>query len=112
MKHYNTGGFYIQLVHCNGEYKSLIDPIKDKLNADMNFANPGDHVPEAECNNQTIKECITAAFHCLPHAIQGSAKSEDLIFEYGVYFQAQHLSCKRWNITLLQSSSSIKPTNA
>ena len=48
MKHYNTGSFYIQLIHCDGEYKSLIDPIRDKLNAEMNFANPGDHVPEAE----------------------------------------------------------------
>ena len=46
-----TGGFYIQLIHCDGEYKFLIDPIRDKLNAEMNFANPGDHVPEAECNN-------------------------------------------------------------
>ena len=67
MKHYNTGGFYIQLIHCDGEYKSLIDPIRDKLNAEMNFANPGDHVPEAECNNHTIKECIRAAFHHLPY---------------------------------------------
>ena len=39
MKHYNTGGFDIQLIHCDGEYKSLIDPIRDKLNAEMNFAN-------------------------------------------------------------------------
>ena len=33
----------------------------------MNFANPGDHVPEAECNNHTIKEHIRAAFHPLPY---------------------------------------------
>ena len=46
---------------------SLIDPIRDKLNSDMNFANPGDHVPEAECNSQTIKEHIGAAFHHLPY---------------------------------------------
>ena len=51
MRRYNTGGFYVQWIHCDGEYKSLIDPIKDKLNADMNFSIPGDHVPEAECNN-------------------------------------------------------------
>ena len=56
--------FYIQLSHCDGEYKSLTDPIRDKLNAEMNFAITGDHVPEAECNNFKIKECITAALHC------------------------------------------------
>ena len=33
----------------------------------MNFANPGDHVPEAERNNQTTKERIRAAFHRLPY---------------------------------------------
>ena len=51
MRHYNKGSFFIQLIHCDGEYKQLIEPIQDKLNATMNFANPGDHVPEAERNN-------------------------------------------------------------
>ena len=63
MRHYNKGGFFIQLIHCDGEYKQLIEPVQDKLNATMNFANPGDHVPEAERNNRTIKERIRAAFH-------------------------------------------------
>ena len=67
MKHYNTDGFYVQLFHCDGEYKSLIDPFKDKLNEDMNFANPGDHVPEAEHNNHRFKECIRAACHHSPY---------------------------------------------
>ena len=67
MKHYNTGGFYIQLIHCDGEYKSLIDCIRERLNAEMNFTNPGDDVPEAECNNHTIKQCIRAAFHHLQY---------------------------------------------
>ena len=51
MRHYNKGGFFIQLIHCDGEYKQLIEPVQDKLNATMNFANPGDHVSEAERNN-------------------------------------------------------------
>ena len=67
MRHYNKGGFFIQLIHCDGEYKQLIEPVQDKLNATMNFANPGDHVPEAERNNRTIKERIRAAFHRLPY---------------------------------------------
>ena len=54
---------FIQLIYCDGEYKQLIEPVQDKLNATMNFANPGDHVPEAERNNWTIKERIRAAFH-------------------------------------------------
>jgi hypothetical protein len=54
------------LIHCDGEYKSLLDPVKEQLNTEMNFANAGDHVPEAERNNRTIKERIRAAFHRLP----------------------------------------------
>ena len=54
---------FIQLIHCDGEYKQPIEPVQDKLNATMNFAYPGDHVPEAERNNCTIKERIRAAFH-------------------------------------------------
>ena len=51
MRHYNKGGLFIQLIHCDGEYKQLIEPVQDKLNATMNFRNPGDHVPKAERNN-------------------------------------------------------------
>ena len=67
MRHYNKGDLFIQLIHCDGEYKQLIEPDQDKLNATMNFASPGDHVPEAERNNRTIKERIRAPFHRLPY---------------------------------------------
>jgi hypothetical protein len=32
----------------------------------MNFANPQEHVPEAECNTQVIKERIQSNHHQLP----------------------------------------------
>ena len=32
----------------------------------MNYANPQEHVPEAERNNRVIKERFCAAFHRLP----------------------------------------------
>jgi len=44
-----------------------MNPVKDKLNIEMNFSNPGDHVPEVEWNNRTIKERIRATFHRLPY---------------------------------------------
>ena len=34
---------------------------------EMNYTNAGDHVPEAEQNNCTIKERVRAAFHRLPY---------------------------------------------
>ena len=67
VQHYNKGGFMVGLIHCDGEYKSIIAPVKDQLQAEMNFANPGDHVPEAERNNRTIKERLRATFHRLPY---------------------------------------------
>ena len=51
MRQYNKGGFFIQQIHRDGEYEQRIEPVQDKLNATMNFANPGDHVLEAERNN-------------------------------------------------------------
>jgi hypothetical protein len=40
------------------------EKVKNDLDVDMNFTNAQDHVPEAERNNQTIKERIQAAY-CL-----------------------------------------------
>lgn len=60
-------GYSVNIIHCNGEYKSLIKSVQDKLQTTLNFANSMDHVPEAERNNQTIKEQIQAAFHRLPY---------------------------------------------
>ena len=68
LRHYNKGGFFVHQINCDGEYTSIMDEVKDKLNITMNYANPGDHVPEAERNNRTIKERIRAAFHCLDGA--------------------------------------------
>ena len=81
MRHYNKGGFFIQLIHCYGEYKQLIEPVQDMLNTTMNFANPGDHVPEAQRNNQLIKERIRAAFHRLPYKAMTRVMIRYLIME-------------------------------
>ena len=44
-----------------------MEKVEEDLNVDMNFTNTQDHVPEAERNNQTIKERIWAAYHRLPY---------------------------------------------
>ena len=45
-------------IECDGEYEPLMEKVQDDLDIEMNYANPGDHVPQAEQNNRTIKECI------------------------------------------------------
>ena len=64
---YNSAGFVIKVIHCNGEYCGMMEKVKDDLNVEMNFTNAQDHVPKAERNNWTIKERIRAAYHCLPY---------------------------------------------
>jgi hypothetical protein len=45
----------------------MMDKVKDDLGVCMNFTNTLDHIPEAERNNRTIKECVRAAYHQLPY---------------------------------------------
>ena len=59
---YNSAGFMIRRIHCDGEYRSMMDKVKDDLDAEMNYANAQDHVTEAERNNRTIKERVWAAY--------------------------------------------------
>jgi hypothetical protein len=63
---YNSTGFYIKTIHCNREFRAMMDKVKDDLGVRMNFTNALDHVPEAERNNRTIKEQVRAAYHRLP----------------------------------------------
>ena len=67
LRHYNRAGFKIKTIHCDGEYRSMMDKVSDDLDVEMNFTNAQDHVPEAERNNRTLKERIRAAFHRLPY---------------------------------------------
>jgi hypothetical protein len=67
LRHYNRAGFVIRTLHCDGEFCSMMEQVEDDLDVKMNLTNAQDHVPEAERNNQTIKERIRAAYHRLPH---------------------------------------------
>ena len=58
LRHYNKAGFKIKTIHCDGEYRAMMAKVSDDLDVKMNFTNAQDHVPEAERNNQTIKERI------------------------------------------------------
>jgi hypothetical protein len=47
---YNSAGFHIKTIHCNGEFRAMMEKVKDNLGVRMNFTNTLDHVPEAERN--------------------------------------------------------------
>jgi hypothetical protein len=60
---YNSVGFHIKTIHCNGEFRAMMEKVKDDLGVQMNFTNALDQVPEAEHNNRTIKEWVWATYH-------------------------------------------------
>jgi hypothetical protein len=63
---YNSAGFHIQTIHC-GEFRAMMDKVKDDLGVCMNFTKALDHEPEAERNNRAIKARVQAAYHQLPY---------------------------------------------
>ena len=44
----------------------MMNKVSDDLDVKMKYMTTGEHVPEAERNNHTIKERIQAAYHGLP----------------------------------------------
>ena len=67
LRMHNSYGFIISKICCDGEFRPLMDPIKDELDIEMQHSPAQAHVPEAEWNIRTIKERVRAAYHHLPY---------------------------------------------
>jgi hypothetical protein len=95
LRMYNRAGFRIKTIHCDGEFRAMMEKVKGDLGVRMNFTNALDHVPEAERNNRTIKERVRAAYHRLPykayHRLPYKALPKTLIL-YLVTTQASQLN--------------------
>ena len=37
LQHYNNGGYLIKRIHCNGEYKGMMDKVGKDLQVEMNY---------------------------------------------------------------------------
>ena len=66
LRKYNLADFHITRIHCNGEFKPMMEEVQDKLDDALKYASKDKHVPEAKRNNCTIKEQALAIYHCLP----------------------------------------------
>jgi hypothetical protein len=66
LRQYNKAGYRIESIHCDQEFRPLMDQVADELDVEMNYTTTDEHVPEAERNNRTIKERVRAAYHGLP----------------------------------------------
>ena len=54
--YYNRVGLRIECIHADNEFHPLLEPLQDEFQVQFNYANPGNHMPEAERNNRVIKE--------------------------------------------------------
>ncbi len=67
---YNNGGFLVTTLHCDNEHHKTIlelqqsDQQMSEIN--VNFAQPNEHVPDAERNNRFIQERVRSTYHRLP----------------------------------------------
>ena len=64
---YNKAGFKIKEIRSDNEFRPLQESLSNDFGIGMNFANPQEHVPEAERNNRVIKERVRVTYHCLPY---------------------------------------------
>ena len=63
LKLYQWTGFQVTEVCANCEFKLVLQVLQDDGQSFMtNLANAQEHVPEAECNNHILKECICFSY--------------------------------------------------
>ena len=63
---YRRGQFRVRRIHVDNEFRPLMKRFEQR-GIETNYANPQEHVPEAERNNRVIKERIRATYHRLPY---------------------------------------------
>ena len=63
MRVYNKGGFKVNMIKCDGEFKSMMDKVSDDMDITMNYTNTQDHPSRAERNNRVIKESFRTGLH-------------------------------------------------
>ena len=51
------------MIRCDGEFKSIMDKVKDSLHVDIHYSDPGTHERTVERNNCVIEEWYRTALH-------------------------------------------------
>ena len=49
-------------IKCDSESRKVLDKVKVELGLEVIYAATNAHVPQAECNNQTIKERVRSTY--------------------------------------------------
>ena len=64
LKLYQWASFQVTEVYANHKFKPVLQVLQNNGWSFMiNLSNAQEHVPEAECKNHILKECIHATYH-------------------------------------------------
>ena len=63
LKMYYNGSTIVKTLHCDGKYKSMMDPVSDGMNITMAYSNPGNHVLQAVRNNCMVTDTVHITLH-------------------------------------------------
>ena len=69
LQFYNHVDIYIKMIHADNEFRSILHELLDKWDVDINFCNPGEHVPHIERENRTQQERFRVNSYWLPFKI-------------------------------------------
>jgi hypothetical protein len=56
----------VKKIRADNEFRGMLEPIQDNLDVNIELANVGNHVPQAERNNRFLGERFRACYHNLP----------------------------------------------
>jgi len=65
LRRYGQSGFRVTSIHCDQEFRTLMEPVADEMEVEMNYVTINEHVPEAKRRKCTIQEHIRATYHHL-----------------------------------------------
>ena len=63
---YNKAGYTIKEIHCDQEFKHMMDQVSDEMDVETNHTSTGEHANVGERNIRTTKERIRVSFHSVP----------------------------------------------
>ena len=69
LRSYNHMDVYIKTIHVDSEFRSVLNELLDKWDVEINFFNPGEHVPDIEWENRTQQERFRVNLYWLPYEI-------------------------------------------
>ena len=78
---YVKADYFVAVVYCDREFKSIVQDAYNRLDVVINCSNTNDHVAEAEQNNRFLKERFRTAFHLLPYKAIPRIMIKTLAFE-------------------------------